>query len=66
MKTDDHMGPSIRLRRALANLAALRACVPPMTPRADTHCEDVADALREFEADLITRDVTIANLRRSL
>ena len=62
----DATAPSMRLRRALASLAALRSCVPPMATRADTHADDVADALREYEGDLVARDVTIATLRRSL
>jgi hypothetical protein len=40
--------------------------VPPMTPSADTHCADVADALREYEAECVSAQVKLAHLRRSL
>jgi hypothetical protein len=62
----DELGASIRLRRAIASLAMLRSLVPPMTPSADTHCADVADALREYEAECVSAQVKLAHLRRSL
>ena len=62
----DEVGASLRLRRALATLTTLRACVPPVTPRADTYTADLADALREYEAECVASNVKIAHLRRSL
>jgi hypothetical protein len=62
----DEVAVSLRLRRALMTVAALRACADPMAPRADTYADDLVDQLREYEAECIASHVKIATLRRSL
>lgn len=66
MTASEATAPSMRLRRALAALAQLRAKVPPMEPGADTLTDDLRDALRELEDEGVALRSENARLRRAL